>query len=281
MTNTWQTGLVELADSVYAYVQATGGFCISNAGFIVADQQVVVIDTLFTPAMNREFQAQVRRVTDRPVRLLVNTHHHIDHTLGNALFPEATVVSQARARQEAQRVGLPLEPLRWLAPHFAAEIEGCTVRLPDVTFERSLDLHLGDRLVRLLHFGTGHTLGDAVVYLPAERLLFAGDLAFHQVTPVAFEGHISRWIRAVDHMMTIDAATIVPGHGPVGRKDDLRQMRDYLALVRRQARRAFAADRSADDAARSLRLGPYATWVEPERALLNVRRLYQEFQGEI
>jgi len=278
---TWKTGLIEMADNAFAYIQATGGLCISNAGLIVGEEIAVVVDALFTPSMTRDFQAQIRRVTSKPVRYLINTHHHIDHTLGNALFPEASVVSQVRARQEMQRVGIPTERLRPLVPHFMAEVEGAVLQLPDVTFHQRMDLHLGDREVQLLHFGTGHTLGDVLVYLPSERLLFAGDIAFHYVTPIAFEGHISKWIRVADRVAAMAVDTIVPGHGPVGGRDDLRLMRDYLALVRRQARRAFAAGRSEEETTRSLRLGAYATWGEPERALLNVQRLYQEFRREI
>lgn len=279
--STWQTGLVEVADSVFAYVQATGGLCISNAGLIVGEDEALVIDTLFTPTMNREFQTQIQRVTSKPLRHLINTHHHVDHTLGNALFPEACIISHQKARQEMQRVGVPMQPLRALAPHFAAEIENVPLRLPDIAFDGSIEFHLGDHRIELLHFGTGHTLGDVLVHLPAERVLFAGDVAFYNVTPVAFEGHIGKWIRVADRVASIDVDAIVPGHGPVGGREDLRLMRDYLALVRRHARRALAAGKSPEEAARSLRLGEYASWGEPERALLNVQRLYQEFRGEI
>ena len=83
----WPTELVEVADGVFAYVQATGGLCVSNAGFIVGENDVVIVDSLFTRSMNREFQAQIRRVTSKPASRLINTHHHVDHTLGNGLFP--------------------------------------------------------------------------------------------------------------------------------------------------------------------------------------------------
>jgi cyclase len=279
--STWQTGLIEIADGVFAYVQATGGLCISNAGLVVGEDEALVIDTLFTPSMNREFQAQIRRVTSKPARHLVVTHHHVDHTLGNALFPESRIISHRKAGQEMQRVGVPMGPLRQLVPHFAAEIENVPLRLPDITFDGSMDLYLGDRRIELLHLGTGHTLGDVLVHLPAERVLFAGDVAFFNVTPVAFEGHISRWIRVADRVASMDVDVIVPGHGPLGGREDLRLMRNYLALVRRHARRAFAASETPEEALRSLRLGQYASWAEPERALLNLQRLYQEFRGEI
>jgi cyclase len=273
----WQTGLVEVADGVFAYVQATGGFCISNAGLILGDGEALIIDTLFAPSMNRDFQAAVRRVTDRPPRLLVNTHHHVDHTLGNFLFPECRIIAHANARGEMERFGLPDYFLR-MVPRWCDEIRDVPLRSPDVTFDGAMTLHIGGRRVELLHFGTAHTVGDVAVYLPEERVLFAGDLAFFWVTPVAFEGDIGKWIRVVDRLLEMDIDAVVPGHGPVGGLDDLRCMREYLALVRRQARRAYNRGLGEQGAAQGLRLGEYASWNEPERALINVQRLYGEFR---
>ena len=278
----WSTGLVELADGVFAYVQAGGGLCLSNAGLIVGPDGCIVIDALFAPSMTRALREEIARVTDKPVRLLINTHHHVDHTLGNALFPEAQIVSHANARQEQQRVGTSVfDRLRPLRPDLVAEAEGVEPRLPDVTFEGELALHLTGRTVRLLHLGTAHTIGDALVLLPDERLLFAGDVAFHYVTPLAFEGHVGGWLGVCDQVDALDVATIVPGHGPVGTKRELREMRGYLESIRGQARAAFEAGRSQEEATQGIDLGEYASWAEPERLALNVGRLYQEFRGEI
>jgi len=276
----WDTGMVEVADGVFAYVQATGGYCISNAGLILGDNESLIVDTLFTPSMNRAFRATVRRVTKKAPRQLVLTHHHVDHTLGNCLFPECRIISHAKARVEIERFGLPDYFLQTV-PHFCDEIRDVPVRLPDVTFDGAMTLHLGGRRVELLHFGTAHTVGDIAVWLPEERVLFAGDLAFFWVTPVAFEGHISKWIRVIDRLLEMEIDAVVPGHGPVGGLDDVRSVRGYLALVRRQARRAYNRNLDEREAARGLRLGGYASWGEPERARINVHRLYREFSGDI
>ena len=279
---TWSTGLVEVADDVFAYLQAGGGLCVANAGLIVGPESCIVIDSLFAPAMTRAFREEIARVTDKPVRLLINTHHHIDHTLGNALFPEAQIVSHANARREQQRTGTGvLERLRPLLPELVAEAEGTESRLSDLTFEGELTLHLGDRTLRLVHLGTGHTIGDTLVVLPEERLLFAGDVAFYGVTPLAFEGHVGRWIEVCDRVDALDIETIVPGHGPVGGKGDLREMQGYLQSIHAQARAAFDAGRSPEEATDDIKLGAYASWPDPERLSLNVARLYQEFRGEI
>jgi cyclase len=282
MTRTWRTGLIEIADGAFAYVQEGGGLCVSNAGLIVGAESCIVIDALFAPSMTRAFRDEIRRVTDKPVRLLINTHHHVDHTLGNALFPEAQIVSHVNARREQQRVGTGvLEILRPRIPELVAETDGIKVRLPDVTFEGELTLHHEDRAIRLVHLGPAHTIGDALVLLPDDRLLFAGDIAFLYVTPLALEGHVGGWLNVCDQVDAMEIVTIAPGHGPVAGKAELREMRGYLQSIRDQARDAFDAGRSEQDASRAIDLGEYAAWTEPERLPLNVGRLYQEFRGEL
>lgn len=282
MLRTWPTGLIEIANGVFAYVQEGGGLCVSNAGLIVGAESCIVIDSLFAPSMTRVFRDEIRRVTDRPVRLLINTHHHVDHTLGNALFPEAQIISHANARREQARVGTGvLEILRPRIPELIAETDRVEVRLPDLTFEGELTVHHEDRAIRLVHLGPAHTIGDALVVLPDDRLLFAGDIAFLYVTPLALEGHVGGWLEVCDKVDALEVDMIAPGHGPVAGKAELREMRGYLQSIRDQARAAFDAGHSERDASRAIDLGEYASWAEPERLPLNVARLYQEFRGEI
>jgi cyclase len=277
----WPTAMHEVADGVFAYVQATGGFCIANAGLIVGPDGAIAIDALFTPSMTRAFQEQIRHTTPRPVRQLINTHHHVDHTLGNEHFDGIDIIAHTRCREQIERVGVPRERLGAMAPHFAAEIAASEIRPPNLTFDGRMTLFLGDRRIELMHLGTAHTVDDVLIYLPKEKVLFAGDVAFHYVTPLAFEGHISGWIRVIDAIESMDVETIVPGHGPVGDTSDLHEMRDYLALVRREARRGFREGAPPEEVAQRVKLGRFSMWGEPERILPNVLRLYQEFRGEI
>ncbi|MGB2695179.1 MAG: MBL fold metallo-hydrolase [Dehalococcoidia bacterium] len=279
---TWPTGLVEVADGAFAYVQEGGGLCVSNAGLIVGPESCIVIDALFAPSMTLTFRDEIARVTSKPVRLLINTHHHVDHTMGNALFPEAQIVSHANARREQERVGKGiLDVLRPRLPELVAETDDLSLRLPDVTFDEELNVHLATRAIRLVHLGPAHTIGDILVVLPDERIAFAGDVAFHYVTPLGIEGHIGGWLNVCDQIEGMNIDMIVPGHGPVGNKQHLREMRGYLDTIRRQAREAFDSGRSQEEATQAIDLGAYASWTEPERLALNVGRLYQEFRGEI
>lgn len=278
----WDTGMREVGAGVFAFVQATGETGISNAGLIVGQQAAIAVDALMVPSMTREFAAAIRRATAWPVTHLVNTHHHLDHTGGNWFFPGAAIVA-THACREALAPGFPPEALlRRFMPRFAEEFASMRLALPTVTFDDRLTLHDGEREIHLWHPGVpAHTVGDAVVFLPRERILFTGDLAFHGVTPLAFQGHVGNWIAAANQLLAFEADVLVPGHGPVGTKRDLEQMRDYLALVWREARLRFESGMAPEAAARDIKLGVYARWNEAERILPNVQRCYQEFQGEL
>lgn len=277
----FKTGIEEVAPKVYAYVQAYGELGVSNAGLVVDREGSMAIDALMVPSMTRRFLAAIKKVTRTPVTRLVNTHHHIDHSGGNFLFRNAEIVSHAYCRGEIERAGIPVEVLQQRIPRFAAEFPQLKLAIPEVTFTDRLVFHMAGRDVELRHLGPAHTFGDALVYLPKEKVLFAGDLAFYYVTPLAFQGHVGNWIKVADRILEMDVDVIVPGHGPIGGKKELREMRAYLVMIRREAKKRFAAGMTAEQAAREMKLGIYARWREPERILPNVMRLYQEFRNEL
>lgn len=281
----WRTGLVPVAKDTYAYIQASGRAGISNAGLIVGPDRAIVLDTLATTPMAMDFIAGIRRVTDRPVNEVLLTHHHVDHILGIQNFLPARVICHARCRQEIIANGMDL-PERWAKrrPQFAAGLTGIRVCLPDETFEDRVTFYLGERVVEFFHPGVpAHTAGDAMLHLPAERVLFAGDIFFYRVVPAGFQGHIGNWIKVIDRVLAMeDVDVVVPGHGPVGTKRELTETRDCLALIYEAARRAFDRGQTPEEAWHALDLGPFADWADAEeRATEDIRRCYQEFRGEL
>ena len=272
----------EVGAGVFAYIQATGETGISNAGLIVGADGAVAVDALMVPSMTRRLVAAIKKTTRKKIGSLINTHHHLDHTGGNQFFRGATIVASAKCR-DALVPGFPPVPiLQRFMPAFAREFPLLKMTLPTVTFEDRLVIHDGSHEIHLWHPGVpAHTAGDATVFLPKERVLFTGDLAFHYVTPLAFQGHVGHWIEATDRVLAFDADVVVPGHGPVGTLAEVRLLRDYLALVRREAKTRFDAGMPAQAAARDIKLGVYASWREAERILPNVMRCYQEFRDEL
>ena len=277
----WQTGIEEVAPKVYAYIQAYGELGVSNAGLLLDREGVMAVDALMVPSMTTRFLGAIKKVTRRPVSRLVNTHHHVDHSGGNFLFRDAQVISHTFCRVEQVREGLPVKQLQQRIPRFAKEFSKLKPKVPSLTFEDRLVFHQSGRDVELRHLGPAHTFGDAFVYLPKDKILFAGDLAFYYVTPLAFQGHVGNWIKVADRILKMDVDLIVPGHGPLGGKKELREMRSYLMLIRREAKKRFQLGMSPEEAARDVKLGIYARWREPERILPNIMRLYQEFQNEL
>jgi len=283
----WKSGMIEVGAKIFAYVQAsgidpTGDTGVANAGLIVGPSAAVAVDALMVPSMTKRLVTAIKKTTRKPIAQLINTHHHLDHTGGNRFFRGATIVATEKCRA-ALAPGFPPVPLlQRFMPKFAAEFPKLQVVLPTVTFEDRMILHDGEREIQLWHPGfAAHTVGDAVAYLPKERILFAGDIAFLYVTPLAFQGHVGNWIKAADRLLRFDADVIVPGHGPIGTKKDLKHMRDYLALVRREAKQRFDAGMPAEAAAADIKLGVYASWSDAERILPNVMRCYQEFRDEL
>jgi cyclase len=278
----WKTGMVEVGPRIFAYVQATGETGISNAGLIVGAEGAVAIDALMVPSMTRRLVAAIKKTTRQRVGKLINTHHHLDHTGGNRFFRSAAIIASRACREELAPGFPPVPLLQRFMPAFAKEFPLLKLELPTVTFADRLVIHDGDHEIHLWHPGMpAHTAGDATVFLPKERVLFTGDLAFHYVTPLAFQGHVGNWIKAADRLLAFEADVMVPGHGPLGTRKDVEHMRDYLALVHREARKRFDAGMPVEDAARDIKLGVYASWREAERILPNVMRCYQEFGNEL
>jgi glyoxylase-like metal-dependent hydrolase (beta-lactamase superfamily II) len=233
----WEPGVKQLAPNVYAYIQAKATWYWSNAGFIVGNDYVVVVDSLATVRLTEKFRDEIRKVTDKPIRYLINTHHHGDHTWGNHIFTGATIIGHDDCRHEMIGAGT-MDPnlLNTMFPEF--DFRGIAVTPADITFGKELTLYMDGREVRLVHFGPGHTVGDIIVYLPQEGIIFTGDLIFLYSTPLGMEGSFAGWLRNLDAMAKLDARTYVPGHGPVCGLDGLNLCRDYLVLVQSEAKKA-------------------------------------------
>lgn len=272
--------LEEVAPGVYAWVQPPGSWFINNAGAVHSAGVTTLIDTCATAARTRRFLGAVAAVTDAaPIRFAVNTHWHGDHTFGNALLPESTVlVGHERTRSGIcadTMLTTALPPIWSPAPDWGI----AQTRAPSVTLRSELALFTGDRRIELRHPGhEAHTDGDVVAWLPEQRVLFTGDLLFHNVTPLVLQGSIAGALRALDWLRQFPAARIVPGHGPVidGSAADevIGSQARYFRLVRQTASAALAAGLTPLEAARRCDLGEFARWPDHHRIVLNLHRAY-------
>lgn len=279
----WKTEWRELAPGVFAFVRDGGpGFDNgqrSNAGLVIGPDDCLLIDTLGPPIHAKELQAAVRRTTNKPVRRIVHTHFHRDHTNGDYLWDKAEVVTTPVGRTLLIDQGIPAHPYD-NRPDWQAGMSELRFVPATTTIGGPVSYWYGEREVRVLPTAPAHTAGDILVHLPKEKILFAGDIAFFKVTPSDFNGYVSTWLKTIDDILAMDVETIVPGHGPIGGKRELAEMGDYLKLVRDQAHKGYDAKLSPSAAAAAIRLGPYAAWPNADRLLSTVVRLYAEWNGD-
>ncbi len=267
---------VEVADRAYAYVQPDGTWFVNNAGFVVGDDHVVLIDTCATERRTRALLSAVHGVSAAPVTVVVNTHHHGDHTHGNYLLTEATIVAQRECRDEVERMGIMTLDSVW----GAVEWGDLQLRAPDLTFEDGIDLRVGGRTVEVRAFGTpAHTTNDCVAWLPDGRVLYTGDLVFHGGTPFVVMGSIAGSLASLEWLRSFEPEVIVPGHGPVCDLAALETIEAYFRFVQDLAAEGHATSTPPLELARNADLGAFASLTDPERLVANLHRAYAELDG--
>ncbi len=283
---TWKTEMRQLAPNVFAYVQAGGpGMLnqgVSNAGLIVGDDHVMAIDSLGAPLQSKAFLAAIQKTAPRkPIRRVLITHHHGDHIWGLPFFPPTEIMSHPYCREAMLATPIP-NPVWEKRDGWAEGGEPRKIVPPSTTFNDKLTYYYGNMPVELIFSGPAHTWGDIMVYLPQQKILFAGDVAFFYVAPFAHNGHVTKWIEAVDRIQRMDVDVIVPGHGPIGGKKELADMGQYLELFKREARKRFDAGLRPGQAAAQITLGKYDNWIGArDRLVMNTVRLYHEFDGTL
>jgi glyoxylase-like metal-dependent hydrolase (beta-lactamase superfamily II) len=234
---------VRVADNVWfvqgeaALGSAANRNFISNAGFVVTDDGVVVVDALGSPTLASELIAEIRRVTPKPIRYVIVTHFHADHIYGLQAFKAvgATIIAHPAGREylNSETAQRRLEASRQDLFPWIDE------RTQLLGADRWLDtsdhtLMLGGQAFRMRHVGPAHTPEDLVVYLPKSGVLFAGDLVFRGRIPFVGQADSRQWIESLNALLDMNPRLLVPGHGPVSEtpRDDLALTRDYLVHLR-------------------------------------------------
>jgi len=209
---------------------------ISNAGFVVTPQGVLVVDALGAPVLARELLAEIRRITPAPVRYVVVTHYHADHVYGLQEFKAAgaTIIAhrEGRAYLSSQTAA---QRLAFSRDEMAPAVDDDTrLVAADLWVDAPVTLQLGGIDFVLQPAGPAHTPDDLVVWVPQRKLLFAGDLVFRGRIPYVGQADSGQWIAALDRLLGFDPVLIVPGHGPpsVNTRADLELTRDYLVYLR-------------------------------------------------
>ncbi len=294
MVATYEKGLVEVGDGVFAYLQPDGGWGWSNAGLVSDGGRSLLVDTLFDMTLTREMLDAMAGVTGTaPIGTIVNTHANGDHCYGNgAVGATEIIASQASADEMDDVPASVLARMVELAPQlgetgaYVERIFG-SFRFDEVvpagptrTFSGELDVAVGDVSLRLVEVGPAHTAGDLLVELPGRGVVFTGDILFNGGTPVVWTGPFANWVGACDRILDHGWDTIVPGHGPLATSDDVRRLRGYLTWLQGEVAPRHAAGMTVDEAIDDIDLGEWADLGESERLAVNVDTLYAELDPE-
>jgi len=267
----------EVSAGVFAYIQPDGTWWINNTGFLVGRRGVVSVDACSTVRRTRAYLDAIATVTPAPVRTLVNTHHHGDHTFGNFLFDGATIVGHEGTRDASLAAGQPFSAPFWTDVEWGDVL----IEPPFLTFAEGVTLWSDDLRVEVRYVGMpAHTTNDSIVWLPDRGVLFCGDLLFNGGTPFLLQGSVAGAIRVLEEVVRpLEATTIVPGHGPVAGPETIERVLGYLRFVQDAARAGRSAGLTPLQTALELDLGPYADLLDAERIVGNLHRAYAELDG--
>ena len=277
----------KVADGVYAAIARPQYKVNSNAVVVINEDGALVVDSHSKPSSARALIAEVGRLTDKPVRYVVNTHFHFDHTQGNQAYPAAfprdvTIISSETTRDLLISQGIPsvrqqleqmpaeiaalqeqlasqqdpavktkLEGDLTQAREYMEELRQMEIKLPELTFDRTLILHKKSRDILVLFLGRGHTAGDTVVYLPRERVVVTGDL-LHGFMPNLRDAYPQEWVATLDQLAKLDFDTIIGGHGETKPKSHLTFFRNYLVDLIERTRAALKRGETLEQAKKSV-----------------------------
>jgi glyoxylase-like metal-dependent hydrolase (beta-lactamase superfamily II) len=245
-----------IGPNIWAALDDANGDAGANAGFVIGDSGVLVVDTFENEAAAKALLVEIQKLSHLPVKFVVNTHYHLDHVAGNRVFSNAGAVIVAH---RSVRAWINTENLKFFGDQIKPEEKSFVEHLlgPEVTYESELSLFLGSRRIDVKFF-EGHTGGDSVVSIPDAGIVFCGDLFWRKTLPNLIDATTAAWIASLDDIPSIPveraadgpathAAIFVPGHGSVGTAADVQDFQKYLQYLRSITQQPVDTGKTGDD----------------------------------
>jgi glyoxylase-like metal-dependent hydrolase (beta-lactamase superfamily II) len=295
--------LTQVSDNCFAVLNEKNRVCDANSG-LINRAGGVVIDTQSDLAHARQMIELFGRVWPSMPKRVVNTHEDADHVWGNQLFEGAEIIGHRSLPERMKHVANPEEmqklmhdvanestrqKLQALHPGLVAagqqlledyNFDGIKLVLPTTLFDARYELNLDGTEAHLIYVGPCHQIGDTIVHVPKERVVFAGDVLFRLCTPMGWVGTYEKWFHCLDLIIQLNPKVIVPGHGPLCGIEGATEMKAYLQYLRDESKKCFNDGLPSLEAAKRIEFGPYGEWAAPARLYMNVERAYREFRND-
>ena len=245
-------GLQKISDHIYAYAGTINPSPVNsfgaNAGIVIGDKGILVVDTLGSAKGARKFIEDIKKISDKPVRYVVDTHSHFDHTLGNSEFAaiHAVILAQTSCPINMNKT-LP-KVIRNAKDYGITDEDAKAIKItyPEVTSPGMMRIDLGNVSVDILFMAPSHTDDSVMVFIPRDRVLFSGDVLFTDYYPYMGDGDIMGWEKTLDFIKSVPVDKIIPGHGPVSSKKDVVEMKDYILAFDQKAKELCAKSNDID-----------------------------------
>lgn len=264
----------KVADGVYFH-ESDGG---SNIGWVIFEEYVFVIDANF-PNYAETVLAEIKETTDKPIRFVFDTHHHGDHAFGNNIFVKAGATPVSQVNCFDVLVDSKSMYANWAQGKPA--YQNTKLEIPTITFEDKMVFDDGNQRVELLYFGHGHTVGDAVAYLPKQKILFTGDLCVNGAYNYMGQSNSESWVRALTRVKGLDVETVCPGHGEMAGSELLDTQLEYFVKLREQVAASLQEGKTAEETMLAIDIPMYKEWTGVEPRKDHITYVYSEMAGLI
>lgn len=275
--------LIKLNDGVYACIHKFGGKAICNVGIIDNGAETLIFDTFLSPKVAAELLSVVEQLELSPIKYVVNSHSHNDHIRGNQLFAKDVQIISTKITADLIKEWEPQdikEEKEWAPKRFnyydslqnafqgdkdardykviqmwrpyyevlSNSYQEVITRLPNVFVDNELIIEGPDRNIHLISKGAGHTDSDLILYLPEDKIVFTGDLVFNDMHPYMPHGNPEGWKNWVDFMEGLNIELVVPGHGEIGVKTEISEMRSYINVIEELASKMIIENITTEEA---------------------------------
>jgi glyoxylase-like metal-dependent hydrolase (beta-lactamase superfamily II) len=303
----------KLAEGVYAHVVSPDSAFVSNSGVVLLKEAVLVFDTHFTPEGGEGLLKLIREISSHPIRYIALSHFHPDHTHGTQAFEsDGLILASTNTRRDMLEKDLPsvnraLNLARSQIGQMRKELDQSSdearksflraqmesrqklvervarlqIRVPNTTIDESLTIQDETRTLRFRLLGVGHTDGDMVLYLPQEKIVFAGDLFFNGALPSTEDSHLLEWTATLSELLKLEAEIFVPGHGQVAGRKEAEEFLQYLRDLRAAVEPAVQRGEPLEQVIRDTHISAkYASYSFQNFFPANVKKMYAELVAQ-